>query len=73
MPKPDISNGYRGGQRPDCTCYRKARRAQSITDYETWVDAEVANTINAFDIGDIRSTNIVVTKEESDEVEVLER
>ena len=48
------------GQRPDCTCYRKSRRSQSITDYETWVDAEVANTINAFDIGDIRSTNIVV-------------
>jgi DNA (cytosine-5)-methyltransferase 1 len=39
--------------------YRKSRRAQSNTDYETWVEDESANTLNCFDIGDVRATDIV--------------
>lgn len=39
--------------------YRKVRRAQSTEDFETWQQDEVSNTINTFDVGDIRSTNVV--------------
>jgi DNA (cytosine-5)-methyltransferase 1 len=40
--------------------YRKSRRAKSVDDFETWVDDGVANTVNTFDVGDIRSTTSVV-------------
>lgn len=40
--------------------FRKQRRAMSKDDYETWIEDDVANTLNAFDMGNIRSTNIVV-------------
>jgi len=39
--------------------YRKSRRAQSTTDQETWVKDDVSNTLNCFDAGDIRSTDVV--------------
>jgi site-specific DNA-cytosine methylase len=38
----------------------KARRAQSATDDETWVPGEVNPTLNSFDVGDTRSTTVVV-------------
>ena len=40
--------------------YRKAKRAQSTTDDETWVEGEVSNTLNNFDLGDTRTTHAVV-------------
>jgi len=40
--------------------YRKSRRAQSTTDHETWVNDGIANTINTFDVGDVRTTHAVV-------------
>lgn len=40
--------------------YRKSARAQSADGYETWVEGDVSNTINCYDVGDIRSTNISV-------------
>lgn len=43
-------------------CFRKRRRAQSRYDFETWAESGVANTLNAFDVGDVRSTTIVVTQ-----------
>jgi len=39
--------------------FNKARRAQSDTDFETWIEGGVVPTLNAFDNGDIRSTTIV--------------
>ena len=41
-------------------CYSKQKRAQSATDNETWVESETANTLNAFDVGDVRTTEAVV-------------
>ena len=41
-------------------CYSKSKRAQSATDDETWVESETANTLNAFDVGDVRTTEAVV-------------
>lgn len=40
--------------------YVKSRRAQSATDDETWVPSEVNPTLNSFDVGDTRSTTVVV-------------
>jgi DNA (cytosine-5)-methyltransferase 1 len=55
-----------GGQRNDPhtetmvpVTYRKSRRAQSAEDFETWVPDEVTNTLNCFDLGDIRSVDLV--------------
>ena len=56
-----------GGQRNDPhtetmipVTFRKSRRAQSTEDFETWVSDDVTNTLNCFDVGDIRSTDLVV-------------
>jgi DNA (cytosine-5)-methyltransferase 1 len=40
--------------------FRKAKRAQSTTDDETWVPADASNTLNNFDLGDTRTTHAVV-------------
>jgi len=40
--------------------YVKSRRAQSATDDETWIDGQVAPTLNAFDIGDTRTTTAII-------------
>ena len=41
-------------------CYSKSKRAQTANDNETWVESETANTLNAFDVGDVRTTECVV-------------
>jgi site-specific DNA-cytosine methylase len=40
--------------------FRKSRRAKSKDDHETWVQDNKANTINTFDVGDVRTTQSVV-------------
>lgn len=40
--------------------YRKVHRATSPDDYESWADAEVANTLNGFDGSNVRTTQAVV-------------
>lgn len=41
--------------------FRKSRRAMSKDDYETWIESETTNTINAFDGGgEKRATTVVV-------------
>lgn len=43
----------------DAVPFRKSRRAQSVDDHETWVDDGTANTLNGFDVGDVRTTHAV--------------
>jgi site-specific DNA-cytosine methylase len=61
-----------GGQRqdldsmtyvPEVTHFRKSRRAQSVNDDETWVEDDSTNTLNAFDVGDVRTTEVVIEQE----------
>lgn len=52
----------------DTLWFTKSRRAQSDTDYETWVEGGVVPTLNAFDNGDVRSTTIVFHPHRSDGV-----
>lgn len=40
--------------------FRKSARAQTDQDSETWVEGDVANTLNSFDVGDIRTTHAIV-------------
>lgn len=40
--------------------FRKSRRAQSKDDFETWVEDGAANTLNLFDVGDARTTHLVI-------------
>jgi len=40
--------------------FTKSKRAQSVTDDETWVDGQVNPTLSLFDQGDTRATTIAV-------------
>ena len=56
--------------------FRKSKRACSKTDNETWVEADAANTLNNFDLGDTRTTHAVVepfawTQNQREEVRIL--
>jgi site-specific DNA-cytosine methylase len=50
------------------TVFRKSARAQTNEDSETWVEGDVANTLNSFDVGDVRTTHAIVggTEDEDD-------
>ena len=52
--------GTGGGNVPLVMTFAKAKRAQSETDYESWNESGIANTLNLFDEGDVRATNVVV-------------
>lgn len=52
--------------------YAKSRRAKDADDFETWNQSEVANTLNTFDVGDIRSTNIVAMATQQGGAEISE-
>jgi DNA (cytosine-5)-methyltransferase 1 len=53
--------GTGGGNTPLVQhAYRKSRRAQNTEDHESWIEDKVANTLNCFDVGDVRSTNLAV-------------
>ncbi len=44
---------------PPAVCYRKSKRAQTDQDDETWVEADETNTLNRFDSGDTRATQLI--------------
>lgn len=45
------------------TPYRKSSRATCKDGAESWVEDQVSNTLNCFDVGDVRSTMSVVEKD----------
>ena len=53
----DVEEGVGSGQ---LVPFVKAKRAQSFTDNETWVEGAVAPTQNAFDVGDTRATTAIL-------------
>ncbi len=57
---PDPSKNQGGIAVAQPVPFRKAKRAQNVDDYETWVEGDIANTINTFESTDIRATNTVV-------------
>lgn len=40
--------------------FSKERRAKDKNDFETWREGGVANTLNTFDNGDVRATDLVI-------------
>jgi len=44
---------------PPAISYRKSKRAQTDQDDETWVEADETNTLNRFDTGDTRATQLI--------------
>lgn len=40
--------------------YAKSRRAKSKDDFETWKQTDTTNTLNTFDQGDVRATDLVL-------------
>lgn len=54
--------GTGGNNVPLILCFSKQRRAQSKDDFETWVEADVSNTLNAFDLGDVRATTVIINE-----------
>jgi len=49
-----------GSSSPAAIPFRKSKKAQSETDYETWVPGETSNCLNCFDVGDTRATVAIV-------------
>jgi site-specific DNA-cytosine methylase len=45
---------------PQPVPFTKSKRAQSVTDDETWVDGQVNPTLSLFDQGDTRATTVAV-------------
>jgi DNA-cytosine methyltransferase len=54
----DISYTLTGVDRQ--AVFRKSSRAQTNEDSETWVEGDVANTLNSFDVGDVRTTHAII-------------
>jgi DNA (cytosine-5)-methyltransferase 1 len=54
------ADGLAGRMDDSPLAFRKSARVNSDTSPETWVDDGLANTLNSFDVGDIRSTHAVV-------------
>ena len=52
--------GTGGNNTPAVVTYSKSKRAQTESDYESWQESDKANTLNAFDTGDVRTTEAVV-------------
>jgi DNA-cytosine methyltransferase len=50
-------------QSQEVRSWRKSRRAQSKEAPETWVEDGIANTLNVYDIGDIRATQVIQSVE----------
>jgi len=59
---PRITRGSNLGiPSPPAVCFRKSKRAQSDQDDETWVESDSTNTLNRFDTGDTRATQIIAS------------
>ena len=53
-----------GGGNVPLVMFSKQKRARHKDDYETWRESTVTNTINTFDQGDVRATDVVVCNKE---------
>jgi DNA-cytosine methyltransferase len=62
-----FGHGWQGQHMSTNAVYTKSRRAQTDTDDETWVEGEVMPTINAFDVGDVRTTAAILGPEPQDD------
>jgi DNA (cytosine-5)-methyltransferase 1 len=61
---PPLKIGSGSGGNPPAVAlpFTKSKRAQSVTDDETWVPGDVSPTMSCFDQGDTRATTVVAFK-----------
>lgn len=57
LPDTNTDTSRRAG---DMHTFRKKRKAKSTTDYEEWEEDDRTNTLNLFDVGDIRTSEMVI-------------
>ncbi len=57
----NAQGGHRTTDIAGAFVYRKSARVSGPGTPETWVDDGIANTLNSFDVGDVRTTHAVVT------------
>lgn len=50
----------------------KSKRAQNVDDYETWVEGEIAPTLNSFDVGEGREVVLIFEATRVDDVRMYE-
>jgi len=53
--------GTGGNNVPLVLTFSKSRRAKDKDDFETWVESRVSNTLNTFEGGDTRATDLVIS------------
>lgn len=54
--------GTGGNNVPLVLCFSKQHRAKCKDDFETWVEADTSNTLNVFDLGDVRATTVIINE-----------
>jgi DNA (cytosine-5)-methyltransferase 1 len=59
-PSPQSHHAQNFIVQPNQVMFRKSKRASSADDHETWVADNKSNTLNNFDVGDVRTTHAVV-------------
>jgi len=55
------TGGPSGDECQNLVSFRKSKRAQTDQDDETWVESDATNTLNRFDTGDTRATQIIAS------------
>jgi site-specific DNA-cytosine methylase len=66
------ADGLAGRMDDSPVAFRKSARVSSDTSPETWVDDGLANTLNSFDVGDIRTTHLALNPTEERDAAGLE-
>jgi len=56
----------------DTLWFVKSRRAQTVSDVETWIEGGVTPTLNAFDTGDTRATVLIIDGTRVGDVRIYE-
>jgi DNA (cytosine-5)-methyltransferase 1 len=60
QPSSEVTPTLRVGGGGGAVAFRKSARVRSDDTPETWVDDGIANTLNTFDVGDVRTTHAIV-------------
>lgn len=64
------TGGPSGDECQNLVSFRKSKRAQTDQDDETWVESDSTNTLNRFDTGDTRATQIITAFAQNQREEV---
>lgn len=73
----DLAQPLMAARNGDVTCinqvFRKSRHIKSDDDFETWVDDDIANTLNTWEYSAVRSTHAVIENGDEEFVGLVRR